>query len=72
MELKLENVHVIYPDEISSSKRNLVIQVDLEGETLNFDLLDKNGDFTNFSLDKKQISVLRDYLSSILKNKIIE
>lgn len=72
MEFKLENIEVMYPDEISSSKRQLVLRVDSDDETLNFDLRDKNNDFASFSLDKKQVGVLRDYLTSILKNKIIK
>lgn len=72
MEFKLENINVIYPDEISSSKRELVLRVDSDDETLNFDLRDKTNDFASFSLDKKQVGILRDYLTSILKNKIIK
>lgn len=72
MEFKLENIEVMYPDEISSSKRQLVLRVDSDDETLNFDLRDKNNDFASFSLDKKQVGILRDYLTSILKNKIIK
>ena len=72
MEFKIDNVDIMYPDEISSIKRQLVLRVDLDDETLNFDLRDKNNDFASFSLDKKQVGVLRDYISSILKNKIIK
>ncbi|KMQ65594.1 hypothetical protein ACM46_06850 [Chryseobacterium angstadtii] len=71
MELKLENISVMYPDEDSSIDRDLVLRVDLDEESLHFDLIDKVKPTGGFALNKKEVGILRDYLTSILKNKII-
>lgn len=71
MELKLENINVMYPDEDSSINRDLILRVDLDEESLHFDLIDKVKPTGSFCLNKKEVGVLRDYLTSILKNKVI-
>lgn len=71
MELKLENISVMYPDEDSSINRDLILRVDLDEESLHFDLIDKVKPTGGFSLNKKEVGILRDYLTSILKNKVI-
>lgn len=72
MEFKLKNISVIYHDEDTGIDRDLILRVDPDEQILHFDLIDKTKDIASFSLDKKEVGILRDYLSSILKNKIIK
>lgn len=72
MEFKLKNISTIYPDEQSGVERDLVLRIDGDEECLHFDIIDEIKDSGGFSLNKKEIGILRDYLTSILKNKIIK
>ncbi len=61
----------MFHDEDTATNRDLILKVDLDEESLNFELTDKIKDSCFFSLDKKEVGVLKDYLASILKNKIL-
>ncbi len=71
MKFEIDNIDVIYPDEDQGEQRNLEIEVD--GEWLHFHFMDKKGLRPGgITLSKGQVKVLRDSLSLILKNELLD
>ncbi|WP_298546240.1 hypothetical protein [uncultured Aquimarina sp.] len=71
MKVEIDNITIIYPNEHTGENRNMEIETD--GEHLQFHFIDKkNLNSGGMTLDKNQAEILRDSLTLILKNKLIE
>lgn len=70
MKIEIENISVLLPKEQFSSNSKMTIRDDLEFLHFDFSLEDEENDLT-ITLDKQQVSMLRDALNMVIKNKLI-
>lgn len=70
MEINLDNISVIYPNETNPQPRKVSLHTD--GEYLQINILDDTLDSISVTLDKQELELLSDSLQLILKNNLIE
>jgi len=71
MKIEIPDVSIIYPNEDSGINRTLEIEDELEVLQFRF-IGDGEKGSGGMTLDKSQVTLLRDALNLILKNKLIE
>lgn len=71
MKIEMENISIMLPTENSGVNRKLIIEDDGEALQINFiGRNDKQGG--GISLNKTQMTILRDNLTTFIKNKLVE
>jgi hypothetical protein len=70
MEINLDNISVIYPNETSPQPRKVNFTAD--GEFLNINILDDTLDSICINLEKQEVELLIDTLKLILKHNLTE
>ncbi|REG92993.1 hypothetical protein [Flavobacterium aquicola] len=70
MEINLNNISVIYPNETNPQPRKVNFTAD--GEFLSINILDDTKDSIGISLEKQEVELLIDTLQLILKHNLIE
>lgn len=70
MEINLDNISVIYPNENSPILRKVNLTAD--GEFLQINILDGTLDSVGITLEKHEVELLIDTLKLILKHNLIE
>ncbi len=69
MKIEIENISVMYPNENSSTLRNISLNEDGEFLHIQINDLKTHGSLT---FDKNQLKLLRDSLNIFLNNKLID
>jgi hypothetical protein len=70
MEINLDNISIIYPNETNPQPRKVNFTAD--GEFLNINILDDTLDSIGIALDKQEVELLVDTLKLILKHNLVE
>jgi hypothetical protein len=70
MEINLDNISVIYPNENNPQSRKVNFTAD--GEYLQINILDDTLNSIGISLEKQEVELLIDTLKLILKHNLIE
>lgn len=70
MEINLNNITVIYPNETNPQPRKVNFTAD--GEFLNINIMDDTFDSIGINLDKQEVALLIDTLKLILNHNLIE
>lgn len=70
MEINLNNITVIYPNETNPQPRKVNFTAD--GVFLNINIMDDTLDSIGINLDKQEVALLIDTLKLILNHNLIE
>jgi hypothetical protein len=70
MEINLNNITVVYPNEKDAQLRKVNFTAD--GEYLNINIMDDTLDSIGINLDKQEVALLIDTLKLILNHNLIE